>query len=520
MTEQSFTLNSDLHGLSLKILPHALRPVPKLSQEMFSAFMEGMGSRVVYLNGYGYLTTVALDGIREDPRTPLTLEPAPHSTPRENWELHAQQYCKTLCTSLYENDYHLMNVEELANNIAEYKQTSALSFSYTMQPLIGAVGALAQLIQFCSAQNINDADRLVMTALQGSAIASAEAGIALSKLVENVADNSDLKSAINAGNYEKIKTIPEGESFLEKFHAYLLEYGRGATTWFEAHQPTWSEEPEKGLKLIARYLDAGKNKAEESRKKSIANREQARTSLESHFQDNETLNQYKTLLEAAEDYVFVIEGRARWQVNSVGAFRVPCVALGKKMVEQQLLDEVNDIFFFETQEIVELTKKQNNQKMRELLKNRKADLESWAKLSPPSHLGEPAPPAPNPIMEMMFGAEIAQPEDPLMLQGVGANPGIVRGRARVLKSLDEADNFEAGEIIVCQFTSPPWMPLFPMAGAIITDQGGMLSHAAIEAREFGLPCVVGTQTATSRIPDKAVVEMDGLKGTVRIISVD
>ena len=104
MTEQSFTLNSDLHGLSLKILPHALRPVPKLSQEMFSAFMEGMGSRVVYLNGYGYLTTVALDGIREDPRTPLTLEPAPHSTPRENWELHAQQYCKTLCTSLYEHD--------------------------------------------------------------------------------------------------------------------------------------------------------------------------------------------------------------------------------------------------------------------------------------------------------------------------------------------------------------------------------------------------------------------------------
>ena len=64
------------------------------------------------------------------------------------------------------------------------------------------------------------------------------------------------------------------------------------------------------------------------------------------------------------------------------------------------------------------------------------------------------------------------------------------------------------------------MPLFPMAGAIITDQGGMLSHAAIEAREFGLPCVVGTQTAPSRIPDKAVVEMDGLKGTVRIISVD
>ena len=519
MTEKDFTLNPKLDGLSLKILPHGLRPVPKLSQEMFTAFMDGMGGRVTYLNGYGYLATVARDGVDEEPRQPFDLEPSPHSTPRESWELHAQQYCKTLCSSLYEHDYDSMEIEELANKITEYKQTAALSFSYTMQPLMGAIGALAQLIQFCSEQKIDDADRLVMAALQGSENASASAGIALSKLVEMAQKNSNLKNAIIIGNYAEIATIPNGESFLAEFDAYLLEYGRGATTWFEAHQPTWSEEPEKGLRLIARYLNTRENKAEESRKRSIENRKQARVALESSFEDEQTLDQYKKLLESAEDYVFVIEGRARWQVNSVGAFRTPCVALGKKMMGKKILDEVNDIFFFETQEIIELAENQNNKKMRELIKTRKADLESWTNLSPPAHLGEEAPPSPNPIMEMMFGAEITQPEDPLMLQGVGANPGVVRGRARVLKSLEEADDFENGEVIVCQFTSPSWMPLFPMAGAIVTDQGGMLSHAAIEAREFGLPCVVGTQTATSRIPDRATVEIDGLKGTVRIISI-
>ncbi|SVE31662.1 uncharacterized protein METZ01_LOCUS484516, partial [marine metagenome] len=238
--------------------------------------------------------------------------------------------------------------------LTEYKQTAALSFSYTMQPLMGAVGALAQLIQFCSEQNINNADRLVMAALQGTENASASAGIILSKLVTQAQENSNLKSALLAGNYNEIESIPEGERFLEEFDDYLQEYGRGATTWFEAHQPTWSEKPEKGLKLIALYLDTEKNKAEESRKRSIENRKQARATLESHFQDDETLNQYEKLLKSAEDYVFVIEGRARWQVNSVGAFRAPCIALGKKLVEKKILDEMNDIFFFDTQEVVEL----------------------------------------------------------------------------------------------------------------------------------------------------------------------
>ena len=79
MTEKNFELSSDLDGLSLKILPHGLRPVPKLSQEMFSAFMSGMGGKVVYINGYGYLTTVAVDGVTEEPRTPLPLDPPPPS---------------------------------------------------------------------------------------------------------------------------------------------------------------------------------------------------------------------------------------------------------------------------------------------------------------------------------------------------------------------------------------------------------------------------------------------------------
>ena len=518
MTEKNFELSSDLDGLSLKILPHGLRPVPKLSQEMFSAFMSGMGGKVVYINGYGYLTTVAVDGVTEEPRTPLPLDPPPHQTARENWELHARKYCEKICSSLHEHDYDSMEINELAEKIDEYKQAAALSFSYTMQPLMGAVGALAQLIQFCSAQKIDNADRLIMEALQGSENASASTGILLSQLAGKAQESSNLKNAVSTGDYATIKSIPEGESFLRELDVYLQEYGRGATNWFEAHQSTWSEEPEKALKMITRYFENKSNKAEESRKKALKNRDLARATLEAHFEKKSTLQKYKELLEPAEDYISIIEGRARWQVNSVGAFRKPCVALGSKMVTAGLLTKINDIFFLETQELVGLVKNQNSEQIRKLIKERSEELESWEKLIPPPHLGEPAPPSPNPIMEMMFGAKITQPEDPLLLKGVGANAGIVRGKARILRSLEEADDFKEGEIIVCQFTSPPWIPLFPIAAAIITDQGGMLSHAAIEAREFGLPCVVGTQSATSRIPEGAIVEIDGLKGTVKIIS--
>ena len=85
--------------------------------------------------------------------------------------------------------------------------------------------------------------------------------------------------------------------------------------------------------------------------------------------------------------------------------------------------------------------------------------------------------------------------------------------------LDESqfERVQPGDVLVCPMTTPAWNVLFGSVGALITNEGGILSHPAIIAREFGIPAVVGTREATARIPDGALIEVDGTRGVVSIL---
>ena len=87
------------------------------------------------------------------------------------------------------------------------------------------------------------------------------------------------------------------------------------------------------------------------------------------------------------------------------------------------------------------------------------------------------------------------------LKGTGASAGVVRGPAKVTLSQDDFGRIQPGDIIVCPSSNPSWVPIFTIAGGLITNTGGVLSHAAVVAREFGLPAVVGTGDATTKITD-------------------
>ncbi|XHF30446.1 phosphoenolpyruvate synthase [Corallococcus exercitus] len=109
---------------------------------------------------------------------------------------------------------------------------------------------------------------------------------------------------------------------------------------------------------------------------------------------------------------------------------------------------------------------------------------------------------------------VASPGRPLV-SGLGASPGTVSGRVRVLREAREGSRLEAGEILVAPMTSPDWVPALRRAAAVVTDSGGMTCHAAIVSRELRKPCVVGTRTATKVLRDGEEVTVDGATGTVR-----
>ncbi len=101
-----------------------------------------------------------------------------------------------------------------------------------------------------------------------------------------------------------------------------------------------------------------------------------------------------------------------------------------------------------------------------------------------------------------------------VLRGIGASPGIVRGPVRIVRSSDDVDDIEPDAVLVAHVTDVGWTPLFGCVAAVVTDVGGLHSHAAIVAREFGVPCVVGTERATVDLRDGTVVEIDGTRGLV------
>jgi pyruvate,water dikinase len=100
---------------------------------------------------------------------------------------------------------------------------------------------------------------------------------------------------------------------------------------------------------------------------------------------------------------------------------------------------------------------------------------------------------------------------------MAASPGTVEGLARVVLDADQLETIQPGEILVSRITAPSWGPVFSQIAAVVTDIGGMMSHAAIVCREYGLPAVTGTGSATTTIRTGQRVRVDGSSGTVTIL---
>jgi pyruvate,water dikinase len=140
--------------------------------------------------------------------------------------------------------------------------------------------------------------------------------------------------------------------------------------------------------------------------------------------------------------------------------------------------------------------------------------------APAPWLGDPPDPDAEvpPMVAKFYGVPGSAEWDGEVLKGTPASAGTAVGTARVITTAADFGRLEAGDVLVCATTTPAWTPLFASAAALVTDTGGILSHAAIVAREYGLPAVVGCDIATSAIRDGARVEVDGDAGHVRVRS--
>jgi pyruvate,water dikinase len=149
-------------------------------------------------------------------------------------------------------------------------------------------------------------------------------------------------------------------------------------------------------------------------------------------------------------------------------------------------------------------------------------LKAWD--APPA-LGPPPKEVNEPFTVMLWGITTDQVaawltgagEDGKTLQGQAGSPGVVEGPARIVRAVEELDDVQQGEVLICPATSPSWSTVFSRVVATVSDVGGVMSHAAIICREYGLPAVVGTGSAVSSITNGQRVRVDGDRGTVTIL---
>ena len=317
----------------------------------------------------------------------------------------------------------------------------------------------------------------------------------------------------------------EGQKFLTELDAYLDEYGQRGDMWGISY-PTWTEDPTPVIKILKDYISQSGSGPDEELATLAAERErlldETRERLEGYPQA--VRDEFELLLKAARESVILSEDHGFWiDFSSTARVRRVVMEFGLRFAEAGVIERPNDVFHLTLDEIRATADQLPNLDRKGLIAQRKDEFERFGGVQSPPALGTPppGPPPDNPFNRTMmkfFGGPPQPSDEPGVLRGNPGSPGVVRGRARVLRSLAETDELQEGEVLVAETTAPAWTPLFATAAAVVTDTGGILSHCAVVAREYRIPAVVGTGAATATIRSGETIEVDGDAGTVRVLS--
>jgi pyruvate,water dikinase len=488
---------------------HFTHPVTPLTEDFYREVVASSWvTPCVFVNGYTYLKDFA-----------------PPPTPPEVTELGApfvwrERYLplvKQICAGIRVRDYDSMPAAEIVEALPGVFKESAQAFSYPTVVASAFMGPGLMLADFCDREMGEDGPVMVTTLLQGFANDSIAAGVSLGELAEFARTRPQVAEALRERRFDAISSLPGGEEFTSRLSGFLETYGWRAEEWSLAHLPTWIEEPETPLYLISRYLADPTHSPAEAMRRSIEQRDAAAAAIEARLAPDKRA-EFQALLEAGRSYVQYSEERALWQLIAIGSVRVPVLALGRQLAESGVVAAPDDVFYLTLSELRQYAAEPRP--ALDLVTQRRAEHARREAMSPPLSIGKPLvvddrPRGSQIVHRFFFGMPLEQ-EAGNLIKGVGASQGVLTGRARVINSLSESSALESGEILVCRNTAPPWTPLFAIAGAVVTDIGGLLSHSAICAREYAIPCVVGTGVATSRIPNGATITVDGTNGTISL----
>jgi pyruvate,water dikinase len=349
----------------------------------------------------------------------------------------------------------------------------------------------------------------------------------LAAMARRALEDPEVSAALERPADQALRAL-RGTWFERELEAFLDEQG-DRPAGFELDEPTWREVPELVVGMVQGLLrspydaDADEVEFQAWREARIA---ELRTRLDgearAEFDRWLALGELGYPLNETHNYLFA--------ELPFGLIRYAALEAGRRLAAADRIGSAADTFLLRVEELVSALRGDGD--LRALVAKRRAERERNALLTPPAWLGPPPVEPPYDVfpkavahamrailgqVAQMNGVRPRESTDDTVV-GLPGGPGVAEGPARVVRSLEEFEQVQTGDVIVCAFTNPAWTVLFPRAAALVADSGGPLSHAAIVAREYGLPSVVGTGDATRRLVDGQPVRVDGNAGTVTILT--
>jgi pyruvate,water dikinase len=345
---------------------------------------------------------------------------------------------------------------------------------------------------------------------------TSEMGLALLDVADVIRPHPELVAHLqhlgSDGFLDELPGLPGGSEAREAIRAFLDRYGMRCAGEIDITRPRWSERPSTLLPVILRNIrnfepGAGERRFEQGRQEAWAKEQDVLARLRALPDGERKAEEAKRMIDRVRTFIGYREYPKYGMVSRYFVYKQAMLEEAGRLVQSGVLPEKEDIFSLTFQELHDVAR--TNQVDAQLIRRRQDAFRAYRALTPPRVLTSDG--------EAIAGAYRRDDLPAGALVGVAVSAGTIEGRARVVLDMAEAD-LGAGDILVTAYTDPSWTPLFVAIAGLVTEVGGLMTHGAVIAREYGLPAVVGVVDATRLIHDGQRIRVHGTEGYVEILT--
>jgi pyruvate,water dikinase len=358
----------------------------------------------------------------------------------------------------------------------------------------------------------NAADTLTLSA-PGNV--TSEMGLALLDVADVIRPYPDvvgfLQHVDDEDFLDELAELEGGLQARDAIRAYLDTYGMRCVGEIDITRPRWSERPSTLVPIILGNIEnfepgAGARRFEQGRHRAGRKQQEVLERLRALPDGERKADEVKRMIDRVRTFIGYREYPKYGMVSRYFVYKQALLAEAERLVQANLLAERTDSFYLTFQEFQDAVR--TNQVDGQVIEQRKHAFRSYEALTPPRVLTSDG--------EIVAGAYRRDDVPAGALVGVPVSGGTIEGRARVILDMAEAD-LEADDILVTAYTDPSWTPLFVAIKGLVTEVGGLMTHGAVIAREYGLPAVVGVERATRVIPDGQRIRVHGTDGYIELL---